>query len=324
MRHFNIVFLVSIFALMISCSQKVDNSAEKWTTIDRWLELWNKQNLAIADEILATDFISHIPQFPNVNNLDSYREEIEKTGNQIPDFHTTLEDLIVERNKVAGRFTATGTPQGELMGMSANNTKYTNTWIVIFHFTDGKISQEWWQFDMLGVLQQLGIMAPAQNGPPALQRADPEDFVWGPPSKVTGDPGDPESNKVLILRENEVWNQVGVDKLKKELDEIYSPDFVYHDPARPHVTDLVSYKRWAVEEVLTPFPNFTLHTDDILAEEDKVATRWTFSGTNMSSGKTVTQTGQSIYRIADGRIVEAWCDFDMLGTIQQMKGMDKR
>jgi predicted ester cyclase len=311
----NLSFLIPVIifwillGIMTGCEKaKIEKNK---VIIEHWLELWNMGDLAIADEILATDFVSHIAQYPDVNDLENYKREVIKTSTDIPDFHAVLEDMVAEDNKVTGRFTATGT-------MHPAGVKYTNTWITIFRLDGGKIVEQWWHFDVLGVMQQLGIMPSISGGPPALKRAAYEDFIWSEPSDVTGNPGDPEANKDLVLREFEAWNQGDTDELITVLDEIYSAEFIYHDPSRPHVTDLTSYKQWAVEECLVPFPDLYMPVEDIIAEGDKVVVRWTFTGTSEAFGKQITQTGITIYRIADQRIVEAWCACDMLGTIQQI------
>ncbi|UCE46603.1 MAG: ester cyclase, partial [Phycisphaerales bacterium] len=64
--------------------------------VERWLELWNTQDLAIADEILATDFIPHTPHFPHIIDFESYKAEVTNTPTLIPDFHATLEDIVAE------------------------------------------------------------------------------------------------------------------------------------------------------------------------------------------------------------------------------------
>ncbi|MEJ2615412.1 MAG: ester cyclase, partial [Ignavibacteriaceae bacterium] len=90
----------------------------------------------------------------------------------------------------------------------------------------------------------------------------------------------------------------------------------YHDPSRPHVIDLKSYKTWAVEECLTPFPDLYMSAKDVIIENNKAAVRWTFTGTQKILVKQISQDGISIYRLTDGKIVEAWCACDMLGTVQ--------
>ncbi len=324
MKNIFLLFMVTSVFLVSTCTQKADIVNQKKLVIDRWLELWNTGNPALADVVFTSDFASHIPHFPQVTDLETYKEEVVRTDTDIEGFHATLEDVVVDGNRVAGRFTAAGKARGELMGMPVDTSHYTNTWIVVYHFTDNKIAEEWWEFDLLGVMQQLGVMPQSSEGPPALQRSAPQDFVWSAASNITGDPGNPESNKALVQREYTAWNLRNVDTLMAVLDEVYSPDFVYHDPARPQITDLAGYKKWAVDEVLTPFPDLIMPVEDIFAQGDKVVVRWTFTGTYIVFGKPVTQSGTSIYRIADGKIVEAWCDFDMLGTVQQIKAMSEQ
>jgi predicted ester cyclase len=306
------LFLTGIMLITFAGVSQVsaDTTANK-AVVERWLDLWNTRDLAIADEVLATDFVSHIPPNPDVTDLESYKKEVVKTGTGVPDFHAEIHDIVAEGDKVAGRFTTAGT-------MQPAGVPYTNTWIVIFRFADGKIVEEWWELDMLGVMQQLGAIPPASEGLPAMQRAAPEDFVWSAPSDVTGDPGDPEPSKALVMREFDAWNQGDADAAISVFDEIHSADFVNHDPARPQVTDAASYIKWAVEESFPFFPDFHWPVEDIIAEGDKVVVRWSCGGTFTVIGKKITQTGITIYRIADGRIVEEWCACDMLDVIQQI------
>lgn len=298
-------------ALLAICAPVVAQTEANKAMIDLWTVLWKTADLAIADEIYTTDFVAHIPHYPDADDLEGYKEEVAKGPSYVSDWNAIVEDLIAEGDRVVGRFTAGGVWQ-------PFGIPYTNTMIIIFRFVDGKIAEEWWEFDMLGVQQQAGAIPPSPEGPPATQRSDPEAFTWGTPADVTGDPGDPQANKALFRRELDAWDQGDVDALMTVLDEIYAPDFVYHDPARPHVTDLASYKQWAAEECFGAFPGFRMPVEDMIAEADTVAARWTFTGTHIALGRPVTQTGITIARVADGKIVEAWCACDMLGTIVQL------
>jgi len=79
--------------------------------------------------------------------------------------------------------------------------------------------EDWGMSDQLGLMQQLGIIPP-----------DREDFSWGTPSEVTGDPGDPATNRAIVqLLYDEVWNTGNM----AAADEILAADFVYHDPTHP-------------------------------------------------------------------------------------------
>jgi predicted ester cyclase len=73
------------------------------------------------------------------------------------------------------------------------------------------------------------------------------------------------------------------------------------------------------------FPRYKLTIDDMIAEGDKVAVRVTFQGIHRGefmsikpTSKEVTVSGMLIYRIANGKIVEHWMNFDNLGLMEQL------
>ncbi|MEJ2617731.1 MAG: ester cyclase, partial [Ignavibacteriaceae bacterium] len=264
MKNLYIIIVVLSFLVINSCSRIPDSTAHKKIVEEQWLKLWNNGDLSIADEIFTEDFVSHIPQFDNVNNLASYKAEVAKTGNDIENFHSKIDDIISEGDKAAARFSASGIYNGKIGNVQVKDVNYTNTWIIIFRFKEGKIAEEWWQFDNLGVFQQFGIIPPSNEGLPALMRSEPNDFIWSTPSNVKGKSGEPALNKSIVMLEYSAWNKRNADTLTNVLNKIYSPQFVYHDPSRPHVIDLKSYKTWAVEECLTPFPDLYMSAKDVI------------------------------------------------------------
>jgi predicted ester cyclase len=75
----------------------------------------------------------------------------------------------------------------------------------------------------------------------------------------------------------------------------------------------------------TAFPDQRVAVDDLLAESDRVAVRFTLRGTHLGelldlapTGRRVTVPGVAIYRIAGGRIAEGWVGFDALGLLEQL------
>lgn len=288
-------------------SSAAGNLAANKAIIGRLGELWNTGNLAIADEIFDADFVNHDPNNPVVTNPESYKGYVPVIRIGFPDFHVATDDLIAEGEKVAFRWTINATHQGELAGMPATGIQVVWTGITIAHFANGKIVEMWWAHDHLGLFQQLGVIPPMPDGPPFMQRTAPEDFVWSALSKVTGNPGDPEKNKAIVLREElEGWAQGDVDVAL----EAISPNFVNHDPIWPGVTDYESYKQW-VEYHLDEPSNLTVK--ELVAEEDKVAERWT-----IDIGGGITISGMSIHRFADGKIVERWWSKNALDMVQKL------
>ena len=122
--------------------------------------------------------------------------------------------------------------------------------------------------------------------------------------------GDPDANKAIIGRCPERWNTGNL----AIADEIFGADFVNHDPDNPEITNLESYKGY-IAAIRTGFPDFHVTTEDLIAEEDKVAERWTI---DIGGGATV--SGMTIHRFADGKIVEKWWTKNLLDMLQK-RGM---
>jgi steroid delta-isomerase-like uncharacterized protein len=133
-----------------------------------------------------------------------------------------------------------------------------------------------------------------------------------------------EENKAIVRRAiEEGWNQGHV----AVFDELNAPTFINHDPGTPDVRTSEDYKRW-VTESLSAFPNLHVTIEDLVAEGDQVAMRWTFRGTHTgdlvapmplpATGKQVTVTGITIVRVASGKGVEVWSQGDTMGFLQQL------
>ena len=78
--------------------------------------------------------------------------------NAFPDFHHKLEDVVVEGNKVAVRFTITCTHRGEFQGIPPTGKQVSIGGMDFLTIVDGKITEEWVSVDMMGWMQQLGAI----------------------------------------------------------------------------------------------------------------------------------------------------------------------
>lgn len=110
------------------------------------------------------------------------------------------------------------------------------------------------------------------------------------------------------------------------LDELVAADYVDHDPANP--PDLPAGReglKQLVSGYRAAFPDVKMTVEDQIAQGDKVVTRWTARGTHKgdlmgisATGKQVTITGIFIDRVAGGKLVESWANWDTLGMLQQL------
>lgn len=121
-------------------------------------EVFNKKNLAGVDEFVDPQIIEHsLPPGLSAGS-EGTRQFIGMYLRAIPDLHLTAEDLIAEGDKVTARITYGGTHRGELMGIPPTGKQATVTGIQIVRIADGKIAENWVEFDALGLLHQLGVI----------------------------------------------------------------------------------------------------------------------------------------------------------------------
>ena len=130
-----------------------------------------------------------------------------------------------------------------------------------------------------------------------------------------------EENKAILRRlGEELINQAKLETA----DEFYSSDSVDHTPAPGQVAGPEGVKR-DFARIRAAFPDWHQEIEDVIAEEDMVVVRWRSSGTHSgdfmglpATGIHASWTGVGIFRLADGKIVERWSNWDALGLMQQL------
>jgi steroid delta-isomerase-like uncharacterized protein len=104
------------------------------------------------------------------------------------------------------------------------------------------------------------------------------------------------------------------------IDELVSPDYV-----GPRGDKGPAGFRAIVVGLRSAFPDIHYTVDELIAEGDRVAARWHWTGTNKApfrsfpvSGKTVSNSGAGIFQCKDGKIVAAAIETDRLGFLEQI------
>jgi steroid delta-isomerase-like uncharacterized protein len=139
-------------------------SEQNKAVVRRFIEdVWNSGNLAAIDELISEDHVDHDPgQAGSPGGREGARAFIQMYRTAFPDTHIELGEMIAEGDLVAATWTATGTHQGELMGIPPTGKTATITGIGVDRVRDGQIVESWANYDLLGMLVQLGaIPAPA-------------------------------------------------------------------------------------------------------------------------------------------------------------------
>jgi predicted ester cyclase len=100
-----------------------------------------------------------------VHGLAAFKHTLQSFFDAFPDFEDKIEDLIAEGDLVTGRFTARGTHQGHFADVSPTGRRVELQGINMYRIRDGKIVEEWFQEDLLGLMQKLGaVPAPPFGG----------------------------------------------------------------------------------------------------------------------------------------------------------------
>ena len=118
-------------------------------------EVWNNGNVEEAQAFLAPGFVSHNTLDVSLVGPQAYGQAVTAFRRAFPDFSTTLEDVLVDGDRVAVRGTDRGTHRGELMGFPASGRKVTTTWIEIFRMENGKAVEGWLETDGARLRDQL-------------------------------------------------------------------------------------------------------------------------------------------------------------------------
>ena len=139
---------------------------ENKATARRWSEeLWGQGNLAVADEVIAPDYVRHDAGDPfPARGPEDVKKIVGMLRGMLPDLRIEVQDVIAEDDKVVVRYTGVATDTNGYMGRPPTGKTISSPAIQIFRFEDGMIVESWAVRDDLGTLVQLGHVPPP--GPP--------------------------------------------------------------------------------------------------------------------------------------------------------------
>jgi predicted ester cyclase len=100
-------------------------------------EPWNKGNVDVLDELCGPGF-----HLEGLGGVEAFKAAILGFRQSFPDLHFTVEEMIAEGDKVAYRWTARGTHQGEYEGIAPTGKPITSTGITIIRIVDGKVLED--------------------------------------------------------------------------------------------------------------------------------------------------------------------------------------
>lgn len=120
-------------------------------------ELWNKGNVDVIDDVFDARASIHDPSFP-VDGIKGVKDQARELRASQPDLHIDVHDVLVAGDLTASRFTMRGTAKKEFRGLPATGKSYAMSGISVHKWQNDRIVEQWTNYDLLGALQQLGII----------------------------------------------------------------------------------------------------------------------------------------------------------------------
>jgi steroid delta-isomerase-like uncharacterized protein len=110
------------------------------------------------DEVFEPDVVFHAPVPTGATGTEALKQVWPVLFRAFPDLKVTVEDVIVEGDKVVVRDTVTGTHLGEYMGLPPTGKSVRYNEIFIARFANGRIAELWGVVDVFGQMKQLGLI----------------------------------------------------------------------------------------------------------------------------------------------------------------------
>ncbi len=135
------------------------SSDENKSVVRRWIdEVLNQQHIGSIDELFAPTYVNHLAPAGFPTGPAGERQFTQLFFDAFPDGQMTIEDMLAEGDCVAWRYIYGATHQGNFQGIPATGKRFSVCGINIVRLTGGKIVENWPSIDMLGIMQQIGVI----------------------------------------------------------------------------------------------------------------------------------------------------------------------
>lgn len=124
--------------------------------MDHFLAAYNEGDPRHLDHCLHPDYRHPNPAVER--GIEGMRAAVRRWSAAVEDLRLTLDDLIVEGDKVVARMTFSGRQVRTVMGIPPSDRRFSVGLIDIFLVEEGLLAQHWDQMDLLGLHRQLGAL----------------------------------------------------------------------------------------------------------------------------------------------------------------------
>ncbi len=132
------------------------------TLIERFYgDIWNRQDFAVADELLAVDFRFRGSLGSETIGIPAFLAYVKSIHAALGDYRCTIEELTADDNRAAARMIFTGIHRGPLFGVEATGRRVSWAGAAFFEIARGRIASVWVLGDIDGLKRQLGAAVTA-------------------------------------------------------------------------------------------------------------------------------------------------------------------
>lgn len=125
-----------------------------------------EKDLDAIEDLVAEDYVEHNPAFPDgvLRGRENLSEFWEGLFEAFPDLWISEEDAFAEDDTVVTRHVGRATHEGEFMDLEPTGKEFEIDGIDIYRIEDSKLAESWISLDMMGMMQQLGVI-PTEEEP---------------------------------------------------------------------------------------------------------------------------------------------------------------
>ena len=123
--------------------------------VEAYVRMWDaRSESSLVDEVMAPDVVDHQPVGP-ADGVEGVRRDIAMYHAAYSDLALSCEDYILGEDRVAVRWSATGTHDGDGLGMPPTNRRVELHGIDLLRIAQGRVAERWGEFNGLDMMQQL-------------------------------------------------------------------------------------------------------------------------------------------------------------------------
>ncbi len=135
--------------------------ADAGTRMRRWFdEIWNRGNLDVIDEYMGPETVIHDagPEPGDISSPEVFKGMAAAMRSAFPDLVVTIHETVVQGERTALRFTATGTHKGPFLGVEATGRPFAISGMAMGEWRGERLLRGWNNIDMLSLFATLGIV----------------------------------------------------------------------------------------------------------------------------------------------------------------------